>query len=165
MTLKKVRDSICSYESALIAVEDDLQEARDRLQEAESKAQQVRANVEELESLANQLIARLPEARAIGFTKRIFQERASASQVDARGGPIYNNVIELFEQDKKKEWTAPAVHDALSAQGESIQPKAIHNVINYLYRTGRLQRVSRGRYMIPGYGFGIMSGHDFEDVD
>jgi hypothetical protein len=65
---------------------------------------------------------------------------------------IHDNVISIFSRAPLLEWSIPEIKSALHDQGAQIDLKALYNVINYLATTGRLRRVSRGRYVIKGLG-------------
>jgi hypothetical protein len=43
--------------------------------------------------------------------------------------------------------------EALSSRGVESELKPLHNIFDYLYREGKLKRVSRGRYVYMGVMF------------
>lgn len=80
-----------------------------------------------------------------------------------RGGEVYENVIELFRESGNREWTFQEIQSALHERGKSADPKSIYNLINYFTKTGRIQRIARGRYLVRGLGAGVHVAEDFGD--
>ena len=68
----------------------------------------------------------------------------------SRGGPVFENVIRLI--DKQPEWTAASLRLKLRERGHSIDAKTLSNCLNYLVKSGRLTRISRGHYAVSGFG-------------
>jgi hypothetical protein len=104
------------------------------------------------------LIAGLPQPNRDEFSRRFDEVRTGTQN---RGGEAFGNVIALFKHDRQKTWTIPEIQTALNKSNASSDSKAVYNAITYLARTGRLMRVSRGRYVITDLGTGI----EMEDVD
>jgi hypothetical protein len=104
------------------------------------------------------LIAGLPQLNRDEFSRRFDEVRTGTQN---RGGEAFGNVIALFKHDRQKTWTIPEIQTALNKSNAASDPKAIYNAITYLARTGRLMRVSRGRYIITDLGTGI----EIDDVD
>jgi hypothetical protein len=67
-----------------------------------------------------------------------------------RGGPVFENVIRLI--DERPEWTGACIRRRLSEQGHPVDSKALSNCLNYMVKSGRLTRISRGRYAVAGFG-------------
>jgi hypothetical protein len=80
-----------------------------------------------------------------------------------RGGEVYENVIELFRASGNREWTFQEIQDALDSRGKAADPKSIYNLINYFSKTGRIQRIARGRYLVREIGAGMHAAEDFGD--
>jgi len=118
---------------------------------------------------ANVRIARL--SRTIELALQGFKgERDLRSRFDAlrgggvsRGGEVYTNVVALFRSRRRREWDISEIAEALNKQGKPAHSKALHNAIAYLASTGRLQRVSRGRYLVKEYGFGVEAADGTDD--
>ena len=68
----------------------------------------------------------------------------------SRGGPVFENVIRLI--DKRPKWTAASLRKKLSQRGQSVDAKTLSNCLNYLVKSGRLTRISRGHYAVAGFG-------------
>ncbi len=68
----------------------------------------------------------------------------------SRGGPVFENVIRLI--DKRPDWTAARLRRKLSERGQSVDAKTLSNCLNYLVKSGRLTRISRGHYAVAGFG-------------
>jgi hypothetical protein len=99
------------------------------------------------------LIDSLPPADKAEYRRR-FEELRQGSPPQ-RGGEVYGNVIALFKKDIRPEWTIPDAQAALAQNGVSVDPKALYNAFTYLANTGRLQRVSRGHYIVTGLNVSI----------
>ncbi len=104
------------------------------------------------------LIASFPQPDRDEFSRRFDEVRTG---IQNRGGEVFGNVIALFKHDRQKTWTVPEIQTALNRGNVPPDSKAISNAITYLARTGRLMRISRGRYVITDLGTGI----EMEDVD
>ncbi len=68
----------------------------------------------------------------------------------SRGGPVFENVIHLI--DERPEWTAASLRQKLSERGQSVDTKTLSNCLNYLVKSRRLTRISRGHYAVAGFG-------------
>lgn len=121
----------------------DLPKAREKVVELELKRQRLGKLIESALPLLS------PERRA-HYVSRL--KELVAEPESSRGGAVYSNVVQLFRTSEQKEWSAPAVQNALNAKGVEAGPKQIHNVLHYLEREGTLTRVSRGRYLFMGAG-------------
>jgi len=97
------------------------------------------------------LVSALPIAERNTFIRRLDEFRIS-SQPKNRVSAIHDNVISIFSKTPLIGWSVPEVKKVLHEHGANIDLKALYNIINYLATTGRLQRVSRGRYVIKGLG-------------
>lgn len=104
------------------------------------------------------LLGGLSEIDRQEYSRR-FEEIHSGTQ--NRGGEVFGNVIALFKHDPRNEWTIGEVQEALEKKGTPPDSKALYNTIAYLAKTGRLRRVSRGRYTLVDIGAGI----EMEDID
>jgi hypothetical protein len=49
-----------------------------------------------------------------------------------RGGEVLNNVIQLFKEQRRKEWSASQVVAALKERGQDCERKAVFNALTYL---------------------------------
>jgi hypothetical protein len=67
-----------------------------------------------------------------------------------RGGPVLENVIELFKNERRPEWSAGDVVTALSDRGVSAEPKKVYSALTYLSGMKILRRIGYGRYIIEG---------------
>lgn len=98
------------------------------------------------------VLATIPEPDR-GDLAAKFEELKSGAQ--SRGSAMFGNVVSLFKSDRKRAWTVPEVQEELQRSGVSPDPKAVANVVNYLAKTGRLTRISRGQYIVAGVGVEI----------
>lgn len=135
--------AIASYEKA----QNDVRAARIALAHAE-------ANAASFGRLAETLLAQVPEERRDAFAERL--ARLRVGEFGGRPSTVtYRNIVELFGNHPPRQWSVPEAHRELAAKGIPADPDQIQNVFQYLARKGRLKRVSRGRYIIVGYGVGI----------
>jgi hypothetical protein len=105
------------------------------------------------------LIESLPVAERAEYQRRLIEIR-SAPLRPTRGGEVYENVIELFRDSGSREWTFQEIQNALHQRGKTADPKSIYNLINYFTKTGRLQRIARGRYFVRDFGAGAHGAED-----
>jgi hypothetical protein len=112
------------------------------------------------------VIRSLPPSEQDEYRRRLDEVRGSGSSPDTRGGEVYGNVIELFRRHGRREWSISEIQDALGERGQALDSKtvkAIYNTINYFAKTGRLQRISRGRYLVRDLGVGLDIAEDMGD--
>ena len=144
------------YRAALDAALSELEKIRDSLQVARHGIAELEVHEENLSAVIEKLMEVLPPAE-----RALYQQRAEIGRPVKRSPhatPVYDNVVQLFGRTKQREWTAPEVQEALKADGVQTEPQQVHNVLGYLARKGLLRRMSRGRYFVVGYGFGIEGG-------
>jgi hypothetical protein len=110
----------------------------------------------------NLLIEGLPIADKAEYRRRFEEVRSGTVQ---RGGELYSNVIALFRRDQRLEWTVPDAQAALATNGVKADAKALNNTFVYLANRGLLQRVSRGRYVVTGYGIGTETSDELSRDD
>jgi hypothetical protein len=112
------------------------------------------------------LLGDLPPDVREDYRRRLAGVREIGQRPDNRAGEIYSNVVELFRREGRREWSVSEVQDALGDDEKQPDPKtikAIYNALNYLAKTGRLQRISRGRYLVLGVGAAVDFAEDFGD--
>jgi hypothetical protein len=134
----------------------EFERARDQRDAAE-------ARMDRFAEAINALIRGLPDAAKAEYLRRIEEIRRGA--LPQRGGELYGNVIALFKHDQRLEWTVPDAQAALAQNGVQADAKALNNTFVYLANTGRLQRVSRGRYVVTGYGVGVETSDELTRDD
>lgn len=150
------------YQAALDRALRDLADATgeaDRAREAVTAAEQ---RVDDLTRLAGSLIEMLPEAGRAEYARRLASIRPS-SPSQMRGSPVYDNVIRLFKEMPRRDWSVSDVREALERRTGPVDGKALHNVLYYLARRGDLRRVGRGVYRIVSLGLAVTS--DDEGLD
>lgn len=157
-------DRYQAYEDALVTALDDLGRAQSDAEEAKNYLRKVEARISELGTLVRHLISELPPDRRARFAKQLADFRLTPSE-ERSTGPVYNNVIDLFTRETRREWTASEVQIALAESGVHADPKAVYNVLNYLARKGRLQRIGRGHYLVKDLGVSFHLDQDIEGTD
>jgi len=81
---------------------------------------------------------------------------------NSRGGVVFENVVRLI--DERPEWTAASLRRRLSERGNPVDSKTLSNCLNYLVKSHRLTRISRGHYAVAGFGV-IASDELFPEND
>lgn len=61
-------------------------------------------------------------------------------------------IAPLFTLPSGPDWTAASLRRRLCEHGHSIDAKTLGNCLNYLVKSGRLIRISRGQYAVAGFG-------------
>jgi hypothetical protein len=91
----------------------------------------------------------LPAAEREQIRERLDNVRGTMPPATSRGGEFFDNVVSLFKNSNKREWTITEAQNELSKKTE-FESKTLHNTINYLAKTGFLRRVGRGQYLVVG---------------
>ena len=141
---------------ALVHLFGEYERAREERDSAEARMGQ-------FADLVDILINGLPAADQPRYRRRFDELRSGIAP--QRGGELYSNVIALFRRDRRLEWTVPEAQTALTQSGIQADSKALYNTFNYLANTGRLQRVSRGHYVVTGYGVGVETSDELTRDD
>lgn len=69
-------------------------------------------------------------------------------RVPQRGGPLLNNVIDVFKSKPGVEHSAAEVVSALVERDIPADIKPVYNALNYLHGMNILRRVGYGRYLM-----------------
>jgi hypothetical protein len=136
------------------------------IERARNERDAASALVNRLANTLELLLDGLPAAERQRYEQRLAEIRGSEAEPDNRGGEVYNNVIELFRRAGPREWSIVEIQDALSDKEKPIDSKtikAIYNTINYFVKTGRLQRIARGRFLIRDLGAALDVAEDVVD--
>lgn len=91
----------------------------------------------------------LPDATREQIRQRLDRVHGAISPALSRGGEFFDNVVSLFKNGGKRQWTITEAQNELSKKSE-FDSKALYNTINYLAKTGFLRRVGRGQYLVVG---------------
>lgn len=65
-----------------------------------------------------------------------------------RGGPLLNNIYDLFKRDPSAQRAAADVVAELEKQGEKPDPKPVRYALNYLEGRRVLRRIGYGKYQL-----------------
>jgi hypothetical protein len=156
--VRRQTDSGSRYEAALESALDDADEALARVKAQRHALAVAEAEANKRVQLAEALLSSLPPERSGMYRWRIDSLRPARA---GRGTTTtYESIVELFAEHPPREWSAPQIHQSLAGKGVAAEPEQIHNVLQYLWRKGRLRRVSRGRYWSAEHGVGIETGDD-----
>jgi hypothetical protein len=108
----------------------------------------IKARVETLRAI----IQTIPEAqRAVVFARvrdLLPADLFEKSKAPQRGGPLLNNVYELFMAEPKVERGASEVMAALADKGKPAEPQPVRNALNYLHSRRVLYRIGYGKYVL-----------------
>lgn len=136
-----------SARRALTHLFDEFERARDERDEADARLARFAETIQ-------LLLQGLPPADKTELSARFEEIKAGAPQ--SRGGEVFGNVIALFRDDRRPQWSLQEIQEELEKRGTSADSKVLSNTIAYLARTGRLRRVSRGNYVVVSeIGLGI----------
>ena len=69
-----------------------------------------------------------------------------------RSGAILDNVVAFLRRVEKPEIEPREIVNAVAPNASASVRKAVYNAIQYLERSGRIMRVSHGRYLVAGVG-------------
>jgi hypothetical protein len=128
------------------------------IERARNERDAAAALVSRLAATLELLLDGLPAAARQEYQRRLDEIRGSGVPADNRGGEIYSNVIELFRRSGPREWSMAEIQDALGEKEKPVDPKtvkAIYNTINYFVKTGRIERVARGRFFVRELGASV----------
>lgn len=143
------------YGAAIDAAFEDLDGVEVTEADARTRLSNAEAEKTQLIGLIRSLIGRLPKDEQGPYLRRLDSRAIARSTSIARAGETLNNVVQLFTEQPKPVWTAAEVQTAFTARFGPSEAKAIYNALNQLERTGRLRRVTRGRYLDTEHGIGI----------
>jgi len=119
------------------------------IERAQAERQSSDARIVKYGDALELLFADLPPVEREQIRERLKRVRGATAPAQSRGGALFDNVVSLFKNSDKREWTITEAQSELSKKTE-FDPKALYNTINYLARTGYLRRVGRGQYLVVG---------------
>jgi hypothetical protein len=151
-----------SYELAIEAGLRDLLTERQISAAAKQTAAAADERGQELITAVTSVIALLPPDRRQDFRMRLQALLGEEVPVSTKGSEVYDNVVDLLTRQPKREITTAEVKQQLSESRPHYDPKAVDNVLGYLAKSGKLQRVGRGRYRIRDHNVAFQPGFDFE---
>ena len=104
-------------------------------------------------------LQRVPEQKRRAVVDML-ADMLATPKTPKRGGTVLDNVIELFKQEQRPEWSAGEVVSALKDRGVTDKPKKVYSALTYLSSDGMkiLRRVGYGRYLVQGGG--LLITHD-----
>ncbi|PRH88617.1 hypothetical protein C5L14_05125 [Labrys okinawensis] len=124
----------------------------DELRLARKSKVEAEVRISRLEDLIKSLLDNVSDSDRVRYLAEL-QGVQGASSSQNQLGELPNNVIQLFATKAASRLTVPEVQVALEKKlGGTVDLKALYNALNYLVRTGRLQRVARGQYAVEGTG-------------
>jgi hypothetical protein len=145
---KRQQNNHSPYEAALESAFADLEAAQEEVHEKRNELAIAEARARELSQLALRLIEVVTPSDRANHRHRVAALLQSSSGTSRGATVTYANVVQLFAKEPKREWSAPEAHAELVARGIPADAEQVHNVFQYLAKKGRLERVSRGRYII-----------------
>ena len=119
------------------------------VERAHSERQSSDARIGKYGDALELMLPDLPAAEREQIQQRLEKVRSAVPAATGRGGEFFDNVVSLFKNSSKREWTITEAQNELSKKTE-FDSKALYNTINYLARTGFLRRVGRGQYLVVG---------------
>jgi hypothetical protein len=119
------------------------------IERAHSERQSADARIDKYGPALEMMLVDLPAAVREQIRQRLDKVHGTNSVVPSRGGEFFDNVVTLFRNGGRREWTITEAQAELSRKAD-FDPKALYNTINYLAKTGFLKRVARGQYLVVG---------------
>lgn len=155
------------YEAALQQALSDIAAARARAASLREQLSAEDVRCAELGAVVQGLVSLLPAGRAEQYLRRLRELDAIPTVTGTKGGPAFNNVVQLLARQKQRdgvsEVTSTSVKEELVDKGPRHDAKEVDNVLSYLARTGQLQRISRGRYIIRDLNVALNFAFDFDE--
>lgn len=149
------------FEDALRKALGDLHELDQQIARAASDLVELRRKRAKLMHLAESISENLDDSNCETLRQELARLRPSLGGGTWRRSPLYENVVSLITTSAKRDWSTEELHSSLGTNGKDDTNKALHNIIGYLVKTGRLRRIARGRYHTSEFGFGL---EDIEEV-
>lgn len=82
-----------------------------------------------------------------------------------RAGAVQDAILETLARERRREWTAGEIKEALRRQGVDADDHSVMNCVSYLIRTRRLRRIARGMYLDPHYNVAIVTSDEIRTDD
>lgn len=160
-----------AYLQAFKAANRELHELRKRAFDLKVKLAALEAEIDKKLMVAKGLADILAQEGNASLNREL-QKFSKGPGHSARTSVAYDAVRKILAdigrlrgQDQLK--TADVLRE-IKTQKIGVEPKAVYNALNYLEKTGRLKRVSRGHYVVRDGGYAVHSEHEFgqpEDHD
>jgi hypothetical protein len=121
------------------------------------------AEIEEKLSIARGLAEIVAKEGNTGLREE-FERLQKGPSHSTRTSVAYDFVRRLLSErwKNRSELSTADVLRHVKNQNIGIEPKAVYNALNYLQKTGKLRRVSRGHYLVKDGGYAVQSGHEVE---
>jgi hypothetical protein len=97
--------------------------------------------------------------------RQSFQIPDRSIQKFSHGTDAFNKIVFLVQRYPDRQWTTPDLQEALEKEGIKAEVKQIYNILAYLQKDGRLQRVDRGKYRLRDIGAGLVTSDDLAGTD
>lgn len=140
--------------TALNAAMEELARARASAHQSRSAWEVQQARVDKLTKAIESLIETLPADQRPRYLRQLHMDAAQETAL-SRGGPVFSNVVSLFQSARRRDWTTEDVQRALAERGLEPDGKTIANTLAYLAKSGKLRRIARGHYVIVEGAFGL----------
>jgi hypothetical protein len=136
------------YQAALESLMGELEDAQNEARDKRIDLAIAEARILDLCETARRLVEMMPPHDRADLRHRIAAIVQPLGRL-SRGATIaYSNILDLLMNEPGKDWSAPEVHNVLVAKGIPSDQEQVHNVLQYLARKQRIERVSRGRYRL-----------------
>jgi hypothetical protein len=97
---------------------------------------------------AIETIPEIDRPAVFALLQDLLAAKESEKAAPLRGGPVLNNVFQLFKKTPGAVMAAAEVQEALSERGNAANAQAVRNALNYLNGRSVLRRVGYGRYQL-----------------
>lgn len=98
--------------------------------------------------LARMLIATLPSETQAALARDLLATLELSAKETPGPATIIATILKLLPRGK--EVTAAELRKEVADRGVEAEPKQVYNAIDYMIRSGRLRRVSYGRFLVDG---------------
>lgn len=142
------------YEIALHKAMDDLTLIESEYRKALESAQLIDGRRRKLIETIRSLTELLNEDKKSYYLEKMLNVSVIRG-IENRENGLIDDVIHIINREPEKEWSANDIKSKLKKKDEPLDQKALHNVLNYLYRKGDLRRVGRGLYRVVSSGVGV----------
>jgi hypothetical protein len=152
-------------EAALDATLAEVAQARSATEEGRRKLEAEQLRITMLVDAARKLAETLPPVQRETYLRRI-EEADQSVESPQRGTLTYGRVIDFLSRKPRPEIVTPTqVRNGLRADGYECDPKTISNIMTYLVRNKRLERINWGEYRIVDEGVGLRTSVEIPGTD
>lgn len=155
-----------AYVQAFHKAKSELQALQKKAFELKRRLADIDAEIEQKLCVAKSL-AEAVAREGNGSLKRELQVLQKEPGHSPRTSVAYDAVRKLLSElwGPSDKLTTSDVLQKLKTQNIGVDPKAVYNALNYMEKTGKLRRLSRGHYLVTDGGYAVQSTHDVNRLE